>query len=83
MLKLGKNTTSIFNNLASQSQMKLNEPLETKTNSFVIGFNKPDEPGMEAEVAIHLTGSHYNETKNYLAQYEGIYNHAAAPEFLK
>ena len=83
MLKLSKNTTSIFNNLASQSQMKLNEPLETNTNTFSIGFNKPENPGIEVEIAAHLTGSHYNETKGYLAQYEGIYNPDAAPEAIK
>jgi len=62
--------------------LKLNEPLETKTNSFVIGFNKPEEAGIEAEIAFHLTGSHYNETKNYLAQYEGVYDHSKAPSIL-
>ena len=72
MLRAARNTLSIFNMLSDKYKEAMNEDLKTRSHSMSVAFNDPKEDvGTTAEVAFHLCGSHYNEFRVRMNQYEG------------
>jgi hypothetical protein len=72
MLKVGKKTSSIFNAMAEKTKAAFEEDLKTRAHKFSVTLNDPKEDvGTEIEYAIHACGSHYNEFKVRMNQYEG------------
>lgn len=72
MLKVGKKTASIFNAMAAKTKAAFEEDLKTRAHKFSLALNDPKEDvGTELEIAIHACGSHYNEFKVRMNQYEG------------
>jgi len=75
MLKVGRKTASLFNSMAAKTKEAFGEDLKTRSHSFRVSLNDPKEnAGTEAEFAFHLCGSHYNEFKVRMNQYEGTFD---------
>ena len=49
----------------------MQQDLRTKKHKINFSYNSPSEIGTELEIAFHLVGSHYNEYKVRMNQYEG------------
>ena len=72
MLKVGRKTASLFNAMAEKTKQAFQEDLKTRSHNFRYSFNDPkDNIGTQAEFAFHACGSHYNEFKVRMNQYEG------------
>ena len=77
MLKMANGTKNLFNAMAEKTKEAFSGDLKTRKHSLKLGFNDPGEndgTGTHAELAFHLCGSHYNEFKVRMNQYEGTYD---------